>query len=76
MAKVVTSKKTGKKFVFRTPAEKGKRYARQLKAGKVSETGKKLNKTDKAFRAGYLTARNDNAKCFKSVQRNSNKRSK
>jgi len=53
-------------FVFRNPAEKAKRYARQMKNGKVSETGKKLTKEDYAFRAGYLQAREDNANAFKS----------
>ena len=49
-------------IILRNPAEKAKRYARQMKHGTVSETGKKLTKTDLAYRAGYLDARNDNAK--------------
>ena len=36
-----------------------------MKKGKVAETGKKLSKTDLAFRAGYLEARKDSAKAFK-----------
>ena len=68
MAKIVNSK-SGKKIVLRTPSEKGKRYARQLKNGVVQETNKKLTPTDKAFRIGYLTSRSDNAKAYKSNQK-------
>jgi hypothetical protein len=63
MATVIKTK-TGKKVVLYNPAEKGKRYARQLRNGKVAETGKKLTNTDKAYRAGYLSARSDNAKAY------------
>lgn len=56
--------KNGKKIVLRNPAEKGKRYARQLKSGRVAETGKALNNTEKAWRGGYLTARQDNADAY------------
>lgn len=63
--------KTGKKIVLLNPAEKAKRYARQMKKGTVTETGKKLTKTDLAYRAGYLSARQDNAKAYKStIQKN------
>ena len=58
--------KTKNGIVLRNPSEKAKRYARQLKNGKVTETGKKLTKSDKAFRIGYLTARKDDANAFKS----------
>lgn len=54
--------KTG--IVLRNPAEKAKRYARQMKSGVIRETGRKLTKTDFAFRAGYLAARQDSADCF------------
>ena len=67
MAKVFTSKK-GNKVVLRTPSEKGKRYARQLKANRIQETGKELSDTDRAFRIGYLTSRSDNAKAYKSIK--------
>ena len=68
MAKIIKTRK-GNKVVLRNPAEKGKRYARQLKSGTVVETGKKLSNTDRAFRIGYLTARSDNAKAYKSKHR-------
>lgn len=54
--------KTG--IILRNPAEKGKRYARQLKTNRVAETGKTLTKEDRSFRAGYLTARKDSAKAY------------
>lgn len=66
---VVIKSKSGKKIVLLNPAEKGKRYSRQIKSGKVNETGKKLKKTDIAFRLGYLQARQDNADCFKSKKK-------
>ena len=62
---VIHKTRSGKKIVLLNPAEKAKRYARQMKKGKVAETGKKLSKTDLAFRAGYLEARKDSAKAFK-----------
>ena len=65
MAKIINTR-NGKKVVLRTPAEKGKRYARQLKSGRIQETGKALTKEDKAFRIGYLTSRSDNAKAYNS----------
>lgn len=66
MATIVKSKK-GNKIVLLNPAEKGRRFARQLKKGRVEETGKVLSPQDKAYRAGYLDARTDNAiaYCYK-----------
>lgn len=59
--------KNGKSIVLLNPAEKGKRYARQLKSGVIQETGVVLTPTGKSFRIGYLTARSDNAKAYKSL---------
>lgn len=56
--------KTKNGIILRNPAEKAKRYARQMKSGIVRETGKKLSATDRAYRAGYLAARTDSAKAF------------
>ena len=61
---VVLRTKNNKKITLLNPAEKSKRYARQMKAGEVRETGKQLSNVDKAWRAGYLAARNDSAKCY------------
>ena len=60
---------TRNRKVLLNPAEKGRRYATQLKVGVVVETGEKLTKRQKAWRAGYLSARSDNAKAFKHNQR-------
>ncbi len=59
--------KSGK--VLRNPAEKAVRFSRQLKNGKVTETGKRLTPSQKAFRKGYLQARRDNANAFKSKKK-------
>jgi len=56
--------KTNTGIILRNPAEKAKRYARQMKSGKVRETGQELSPYDMAFRAGYLTARSDSAKAY------------
>lgn len=61
--------KTKSGIVLRNPSEKAKRFARQLKSGEVNETGKKLSNSDKAYRAGYLQARSDNAKAYNHKQR-------
>ena len=61
----VIRKSSGKKVVLLTPSEKAKRYARQMKNGKISETGKKLTKVDYAWRAGYLAHQKDETKAFK-----------
>ena len=68
MATVIRTK-NNKKIVLLNPAEKSKRYARQLKTGKVSETGKKLTVYQKEWRSGYISSRSDNAKAYKSNQK-------
>lgn len=55
--------------ILRNPAEKAARYAHQLYSGKVEETGEILSNTQKAWRSGYLKARKDNAKAWKSNQK-------
>ena len=54
---VVVNTKNGKKIILLNPAEKGKRYARQMKAGYVKETGEELDACAMAYRAGYLDSR-------------------
>lgn len=68
MATIVRTKNGGKR-VLRNPAERSKRFARQLRNGVVAETGEVLSDTQKAWRSGYLEARSDNAKAFKSNKR-------
>lgn len=74
MARVITTKK-GKRFTLLNPAEKGRKYAdelgsgyRQTNDGELKEKNGKpltLSKAQRAYRAGYLKARADNAKAFK-----------
>lgn len=64
MATVVKSK-NGNPITLLNPSEKAGRFASQMKAGEVAETGKKLTGSDYAFRAGYLQARKDSAKAYK-----------
>ena len=60
----VVKTNSGKKIVLLNPAEKGKRYSRQLRNGCVSETGEVLTDSGKSFRRGDLTARRDNAEAY------------
>ena len=62
--------KTENGIILRNPAEKAKRYARQMKRGIVTETGKKLSKTDIAYRAGYLDSRQDSANAYNLKRKN------
>lgn len=57
--------KTKNGIILRNPAEKAKRFSRQMKSGIVRETGKKLSPNDLAYRAGYLDARYDNSNAYK-----------
>lgn len=54
--------KSGQKIVVRTPYEKTERFQKQLKTGKVSETGNRLTKEDRAYRKGYVNARKETFK--------------
>ena len=76
MAVDVVNRK-GKTVRLLNPAEKGRKYAGELKRGKryTNEgTAKRdkngnhisLTKSGKAYRSGYLDARKDSAKAFKS----------
>ena len=71
--------KKGKKFIKLNPAEKSRKYAQELKSGKITSNGGevlgKLNKdTQKSFRSGYLQARKDNALAYKSNLKRKRKR--
>ncbi|MDE6201543.1 MAG: hypothetical protein K2M47_06690 [Clostridiales bacterium] len=83
MAKHVTTK-SGKKITLLNPAEKGRKFAAELKRNvhatndhkiKRDDNGKEIPLTDtqKAWRSGYLAARKDNANCHKAKQRSSKK---
>ena len=78
MAVEVKTKK-GKTVTLLNPSEKGAKYARELKTGKkrtnagswkLDKNKKGINLTDveRAYRAGYLDAQGDSAKCYKARQ--------
>ena len=79
MAVKIKSKK-GIDVVLLNPSEKARKFADELGNGvkqtntgmiKFDKSGKpvKLTDTEKSFRSGYLQARQDNAKAFKSKNR-------
>lgn len=72
--------KTGKTVILLNPAERGKKFANELKHGyaktndnktKRDDKGKAVKLTDeqRAFRSGYLQSRTDSAKAYKSKTR-------
>ena len=81
MAVCLRNRRTGKCVTLLNPAEKGRKYAAELKAGvHATNTGQvkkkngkrmRLTDTQKAYRAGYLASRSDNAKCFNSKRKKS-----
>lgn len=52
------------------PAQKGRRYAKELKTGRNMYNGYYLRPNQKSFRSGYLKARTDSANAFKSKNPN------
>lgn len=79
MAVTVTSR-TGKRVTLLNPAEKGDKFARELRRGYKqtnsgslklgkNKKGVKLTDTERAYRSGYLAARNDSAKCYNAKKR-------
>lgn len=79
MAVTVTSR-TGKKVTLLNPAEKGDKFAKELKRGykqtnsgslklDKNKKGIKLTETERAYRSGYLAARSDSAKCYNSKKK-------
>lgn len=74
MATIIENK-DGKKVVLLNPSEKGKKYVTEIKTGmkttndgfiKKDEFNRviKLDKTERAYRAGYLDSQKDSAKCY------------
>ena len=74
MSKVIKTR-DGKTVTLLNPAEKGDKYAKELRTGKrFTNDGKpkkgkngqqlKVTKNGRAYRGGYLDARNDNAAAF------------
>ncbi|MDE6565845.1 MAG: hypothetical protein K2L47_02120 [Clostridia bacterium] len=56
--------KNGKEVTIYDPSERGAMYANDLKNG-TNINGQELSKNQKAYRAGYLKAQNDNSKAYK-----------
>ena len=84
MARKVRTK-NGNTITLLNPAEKGEKYAKELRTGKKytndgevkkDENGKviKLGKKERAYRGGYLDGRQDNAKAYKSKRSRRNKK--
>ena len=75
MAKQIRTK-NGKVITLLNPAERGRKYAKELHTGVDVYTGEALSPRRKAFRSGYLKARRDSARAFKakhpSYQRRTN----
>ena len=80
MARKIVNKKTGNVITLLTPAEKGRKYSAELRHNKRltnsytrkrGKNGKQLtlSKQARAYRSGYLQARQDNAKCYKAKRR-------
>ena len=59
----IINTKNGKKVVLLNPAERSKRYARELSNGRKQD-GTPLTKTEAAFRMGVLNERKTQAKIF------------
>ena len=83
----VVNRRTGNVVTLLNPAQKGRKYAVELKHGKAltntmvrkkTKNGKQklLTGKQKAYRAGYLDARKDNAKCFKAKKKRQYQRRK
>lgn len=51
------------------PAQKGRKYAKELSGKKDVYSGEKLKNTQMAYRSGYLKARSDAAKAYKASQK-------
>lgn len=82
MARIIRSKNGGP-ITLLNPAEKGKKYAKELRTGykytndgfvKKNKNGKviKLGKEERAYRGGYLDSRQDNSKAYKSKRSKKN----
>ena len=77
---IIVETKNGKKIRLLTPDQKGAKAVVELKKGvkmtnfgqvKCNEDGspRKLNDKERAYRAGYVDARKDNAKAYKHNQK-------
>ena len=60
----VCESKNGKKVTLLTPSGKMKRYDREIKSGRNSRTGEKLNDVAIGYRMGYRSALGEQAKIY------------
>lgn len=77
MATLITTR-NGRKVVLLNPAERGKRYSRELANGR-KYNGTPLSDTEAAFRMGVLNERKMQAKIYRKkhgMKNKSNKRGK
>lgn len=63
---IYAKNKKGRWVRLLNPDQRGRKYSKELHLGQEVDTGKPLRNTQKAFRSGYLKAREDNAKAYKS----------
>ena len=63
---VQVKNKNGNWFTLLNPSQRGRKYAKDVHNKHDTITKKPLNNTQLAFRSGYLKARSDNAKAWKS----------
>lgn len=63
MAKTIHTS-NGKTITLLNPSEKARRFADQLKTGKVAETGEILTDSDKKYRRGYIGHAGDSAEAW------------
>lgn len=66
---VKVERANGRKITLLNPAQRGRKYAKELKHKSDVYTGEKLRNTQLSFRSGYLKARADNAKAYKHNQK-------
>ena len=77
---VVVTNRRGKQVTLLNPSEKGHKYAREIKDNmkftndgqvKCDDTGyvPPLTDEERSYRAGYLDAQKDSAKCYKARQK-------
>lgn len=80
----VTTNRDGKRIALLNPAEKGDKFAKELKIGfkrtnlgtfklDRDKNGIRLNDKERAYRSGYLDARKDSANCYKANQKKKSK---
>ena len=75
MAKLFFIKlRSGKKVSSKHPAARSQKFVEELKTGKSQFDGKKLTQRQKAWRAGYMSARQDASAAYKASQNRSNRK--